>query len=453
MKVLLVILLLTAVLAKCPCKHDDSDAAVGTPAIDFVKGFLEGIGEKGDINKLLQCLKDLESIFEEIKEALEHLKHMNIQEIIKGVTLLIDAVHKFIAMIKPCTDGFEVIKKLIAAMAHPDIKKIAMHIMMHPAEFIHDITEAIGCFTAKDYHCIGKDIGDMLRLMFLTRQVGNEAVDFLKGFLEGLGEQGDINKLLQCLKDLESIFAKFKEALEHLKKMKIDEIIKGLTILFEAVTELMSMLKPCAEGFNVLKRLIEAISHPDIKRIAMKIIMHPAEFIHDITSAISCFGSKDYHCAGKAIGDMLRIMFLSRAVGNDALDFMKGFLEGIGEQGDINKLLQCLKDLESIFAKLKEALEHLKHMKLEDIIKGLTLLFTAVRELMEMLKPCSEGFDKIKKLIAAIAHPDIKKIAVHILLHPGDFLKHVTEAIAGFGKKDFHMAGKGVGGLLKLMFL
>lgn len=426
---------------------------VGSSATDFIKGLLEGIGEKGDINKLLECIKDMEGIFKKIIEALQHIKNMKLEEIIKGVTMLIEAIRELMTMLKPCSEGFEQLKKLINAIAHPDIKKIAMRILMHPGEVIKDITQAIACFGKKDYHCAGQAVGKLLHVLFLSRTAANPAVDFVKGLLEGIGEKGDINKLLACIKDLEAIFKKILEALQHIKNMKLEEIIKGVTMLIEAVKQLMDMLKPCSEGFEQLKKLINAIAHPDIKKIAMRILMHPGEVIKEITQAVSCFGKKDYHCAGLAVGKLLHILFLSRAVANPAMDFLKGFLEGIGEKGDINKLLQCLKDMEGIFKKIIEALQHIKNMKLEEIIKGVTMLIEAIREFMTMLKPCAEGFEQLKKLINAIAHPDIKKIAMRILMHPGEVIKDITQAIGCFGKKDYHCAGQGVGKLLHVLFL
>jgi len=455
MKTLLVILLVAAVFAQQELVSDLPQVELKNDALDFLKGFLEGIGEKGDINKLLQCLKDLEHIFSMIKEALHDLKNMKLPDIIKGITLLIEAVKEFMTMMKPCAEGFETMKKLIAAIAHPDIRKIAMHIIMHPGEFIKHITGAIGCFEKKDYHCAGSNVGGLLKLMFLNREASNDAIEFLKGFLEGIGQGGDINKLLECLKDMEQIFAKLKEALEHLKHMNIQEIMQGVTLLIEAVREFMEILKPCSEGFDVIKKLINAITHIDIKKIAMHVLMHFKEIFSDVTTAISCFSSHDYHCAGKAVGGLLKSLLLDREEndGNELLDFLTGFIEGIGDKGDPNKLLQCLKNGEAIFAKIIEALNHLKAMKLEEVIKGLTLLVEAVRELLATLQPCMDGFEQLKRLANALAHPDIKKIAMKVIMHPGDFIKDVVGAIESFMKKDYHKFGFNLGRLLHLLFL
>lgn len=283
----------------------------------------------------------------------------------------------------------------------------------------------------------------------------SEAMDFLTGFLQGIGENGNVNDLEKCVKNIESAIEEIKAALELLKNFNLKKLLEALPKLIHAVKTILNGLTPCMESFQTLKKLVQAMAHPDIKKIALKIMTHAGEFIGYVTSAIGGFKNKDFKAAGKGVGNILRLMFLSseEELRSNAVDFMKGFIEGIGEKGDIEKLLKCLKDLESIFNKIKEALNELKHINLQNLIKGLTMLFSAVRELMEMIKPCSEGFETIKKLIQAIAHPDIKKIAMKILMHSGQFIGHVTEAIKCFGTQNYHCAGKAVGSLLKIIFL
>lgn len=70
-----------------------------------------------------------------------------------------------------------------------------------------------------------------------------------------------------------------------------------------------------------------------------------------------------------------------------------------------------------------------------------------------MLKPCTEGYVQLKKLVDALAHVSIPTIVKKILAHPGEFVKHITEIIEGIVKKDHHLAGKSFGELLFQLFL
>ncbi len=159
------------------------------------------------------------------------------------------------------------------------------------------------------------DIAGELDLPMGSEEVtaDNKVVEFLKGMIEGLGVKEDIEKFMKCIKEAEQVFAKIKEALEHLKHININELKKGLELLFEALKELFAMLKPCAETGSIIHKLISAITNANIAKIALHILMHPVQFVKDVESTIVCFAKGDFHCAGKGIGDILRIMFLSRA--------------------------------------------------------------------------------------------------------------------------------------------
>ena len=417
MKILIAFLLLLTVITADQFAFPQQDE--NNDALEFLKGFLEGVGGTGDIEKFKECIKEFEQVFKKIVEALNHLKKMKLDEIKKGLQLLFEAILEILTYLKPCMKGFQKLEKLILALAHPNIVKIAMNIFMHPKQFINDIVKAIECFSKKDLFCAGKSVGGLLKVMFLSLMEGlnQNALDFLKGFLEGIGESGDIEKLKECIKEFEQIFKKIEEALHHLKKMKLDDIKKGLKLLFEAVHELLKYLQPCMKGFLKLEKLVLAIAHANLFSIAMHIFMHPKQFIQDIIKAIECFAKKDLHCAGKAVGGLLKVMFLSlmQPAESDAVEFLKGFLEGIKAEEELVHLMDCLKNLDEIFERMREALHLLKKMTLHDVISGILKLIAAMKDFMDMLKPCVQDCPIMKKLIQAIKNAHLHKMAASFL--------------------------------------
>lgn len=280
------------------------------------------------------------------------------------------------------------------------------------------------------------------------------ATDFMVGLLKGIGESGNSTDLNKCVKNLTKPLHDIHAALEIMKKVSAQTLAKGLPMLFRAINHIFVTIKACTEGFETLQKLISAMVHPDIRKIVSKIVANPKQFQHDVTSALTAFNSGKYSAAGKAVGDMLKLVFLSSSemLGSDATDFLKGFVEGIGETGDVEKLAKCLKDLQSIFEKIKSALSVLKHINLENLVKGLTTLFEAINSLFTMLKPCADGFEKINKLIKALAKPKIRKIAMEIAMHPTQFLQDVNSAVTCFNNKDYHCSGKSIGDMFKIMF-
>ena len=138
-------------------------------SLEFLKGFIEGVGAKENIEELLKCIEETESIFEKIKEALEHLKHLDIKELEKGFKMLLEAMKELFEMLKPCSESTSVIDKLLKAILSANIFKIVARIMANPVDFIRDVKQAIVCFAKNDYYCAGRNIGDIMRLVFFTR--------------------------------------------------------------------------------------------------------------------------------------------------------------------------------------------------------------------------------------------------------------------------------------------
>ncbi len=276
------------------------------------------------------------------------------------------------------------------------------------------------------------------------------AVDFITGFLEGLHENKTTEDLLKCIKSFEPIFNEIKEALAYFKKFNFNNIVKGVTLLIKAVKEIVEALKPCMEGFQQLKKLVDVIKSASPSKIAMKILANPIAIIADVTACIEGFKSKDYKAAGKALGDIMYRLFLAteNLGDNKVIDFLRGFLEGLNEKGNVNDLLKCVKDIESILVKVQQAMEYIKKNNTMDLIRGITMLIEAVSALLNTIRPCAEGFEQIKKLFDAIGHIDIIKLVFKVLSEPSRYIEDVKKCINGFNTGDFYTAGKCLGDFL-----
>ena len=135
-------------------------------------------------------------------------------------------------------------------------------------------------------------------------------VEFVKGLLAGINEQGDINQLMECLKDGEELMKMIMEAIKLIATKKIENIIVGVADLIRSVKTLLDMLKPCASGFTELQKLINAVVHADFKAIVAKIIANLGYFVVGIISAIKAYEAGDFYNAGKYVGALLDAIFL-----------------------------------------------------------------------------------------------------------------------------------------------
>ncbi len=140
--------------------------------------------------------------------------------------------------------------------------------------------------------------------------LSDSATDFLKGFLQGIQDKGNVTDLSKCVKDFKSIFIKLTLAVENIKKMDVGGLTKGLTLLIEAIGELLTAIKPCSDGFEQIKKLIDAMGNINILRLVFRILAYPTPYIEDVKDCVEAFKKELYQRAGKDIGDILFRLFL-----------------------------------------------------------------------------------------------------------------------------------------------
>lgn len=138
-------------------------------ALEFLKGFLEGLNEKGDIHKLIKCLKNIDIIAEKIAHALELIMTGDIQEMLEGIRLLIEDVQEYINTIRPCAEGFDQIKKLLQHLQKVDMRKLLNKIMQNIDSYVRIITQFIEAFRKQEFKLAGKYLGQFLHKLFLTK--------------------------------------------------------------------------------------------------------------------------------------------------------------------------------------------------------------------------------------------------------------------------------------------
>ena len=454
-------LILLAILGAVCASHSEPIEPEANSFLEFMTGFLEGLNVKGDISKILECVKGGEDIINKLMDALKHFQHidiLHIGDIIKGLELLISAVMEAIEIIKPCSQSSEEIKKLINALTHVDFKKLALKIIANAGQFIHDVTDAMAAFKAKEFKRAGKDIGDIMYRLFLQRvAVADPMYEFLRGFLEGINEKGDIKKLLECLNDLQPIVNEIIEALKLIMTMNISNVVKGVTMLVEAVTKFIKVLEPCSEGFTQLEKLLEAIINVDINKVVQKIIKDPMHYISDIYEWVAAFLKGDFYTAGKNLGDIVYRLFLAATLEasiDDFIQFVEGFLEGIDAAKHFVDIKDCIDKVPEVWNKILDVIEKIKKINwksLDILVEALMELFDAFRKILEAIKPCSKVPGEVEELIKKIINVNIEKLLQKLQANAFQIISDIMAAVNHFKDLAYKSAGKDLGDILYIL--
>jgi hypothetical protein len=180
-------------------------------------------------------------------------------------------------------------------------------------EITDKITKIIEASKTNDYKTIGNGIGEIASIIFLdgVNENKDDTSDFLVGFLLGIDESGEINVLMKCVKDMEQIIHKIKEALILLKdSKKIEKYVQGLVLQFEAVSDLLKMLKPCSARYPVLKKLLEIFYSTEIQKHLYKILQNQKPYTENINEMIEGFNLRNMTQVGVNLGNFISRLFL-----------------------------------------------------------------------------------------------------------------------------------------------
>ena len=280
---------------------------------DFVRGFADGAGEKGDILKLRPCLADIESIYTELKKALENFKREETPIILQhGLGSLFDSIRSLMRMLEPCMkDRFAVLSKLKSELAYVSLERSLRKILLQPANFFYNSKKALDCYTQSDFVCSGKNVGAMVQYLLLIKDESDTTGenDLVRGLLVGIKEPKLINDLIPCIHEMPRLYVMIKISLDLFADGSPKTLKKGIIVLLEGMNEFFTALSPCTRGYDVFNVLISKMAHADINEAHYK-AMHSTEFRKFVAYAISSMIVKDYYLVGTNIGNLLEIMFL-----------------------------------------------------------------------------------------------------------------------------------------------
>eukprot|EP01022_Parablepharisma_sp_SALTPOND_P005276 TRINITY_DN122060_c0_g1_i1.p1 TRINITY_DN122060_c0_g1~~TRINITY_DN122060_c0_g1_i1.p1 ORF type:complete len:347 (+),score=35.83 TRINITY_DN122060_c0_g1_i1:296-1336(+) len=327
MKILLALLVIVAVCTGCEhCHEEKPGTQIDNNLVNLIKGLMLTINQMGGIDGLKPCIKENFDVFFKIDEALALFTKRDVQTVISGLEALFDGLKLLFNMLKPCMLGYhELMKYYGLVSSNPDTRKIAVRLVLDPHLFFSDALTAANCFKVKNFICVGSNLGYMLKIIFfpygkmlqdssLTEKhslkeasFDFDSVTFIEGFLEGLNEKGDVNKFLKCVKNIEFIVEKIIQAIQH---MDPSNLIKDISLLLEAISELLKVLNPCAEGFEQIQRLIDAVAHADIIRLVFNVLASPQKYVQDVIDCVDAFNKSEFHRSGKDLGNILYMLFL-----------------------------------------------------------------------------------------------------------------------------------------------
>jgi len=284
-----------------------------------------------------------------------------------------------------------------------------------------------------------------------------DVMNFVKGLMDGLNEQGDINALIKCLNGTEKVIEDIIDALEMIKTKKTDQIILGISKLVKAVSELIELFKPCSEGFEQIKKLMMALKNINFQKLLVKVLSNLNRIIALVTSCVEAFRTKQFKPAGDYLGKLLLMLFLTDSPVNlevnDLFKALVAFFNALNGEKHIDNIYKCVAVLPPIIEKIKIIIDSLDWSDIKNIIKSLNALLDIIKGLTDAITPCFSIKDDFKTLWAILKKLDATSITTKLMLNLPRIITSISLFAEYLSEGEYEKAGKEIGGLLYHIFL
>eukprot|EP00826_Nyctotherus_ovalis_P042323 TRINITY_DN4336_c0_g1_i4.p1 TRINITY_DN4336_c0_g1~~TRINITY_DN4336_c0_g1_i4.p1 ORF type:complete len:357 (+),score=44.14 TRINITY_DN4336_c0_g1_i4:43-1113(+) len=293
-----------------------------------------------------------------------------------------------------------------------------------------------------------------------TSDIGN----FITGFLEGLNVKGDVNALLNCTKGVDKIMSDIKEALSLIVSFDFSKLIQGFQLLFNSVVNMLSMFKPCWNGFWELQDFFRAFMDTGAINMALKFYNNPAPYMQDAVYCIQNLIDGKHRDAGKNLGDFLyRLVMMPGQLRDEnktlfeiVYEMAQGFIDGLNKGGQIQNMDDCIDYFPGLVENILETIEYLKTVNWQDAKSTLIAVRMILEDLARLLlwgKPCSRALNDLSFLHNKLVNLDAVKLIRRINENILNIIHCFTQAIKHMRVGDHKMAATNIGEVFYFVLL
>ena len=141
----------------------------------------------------------------------------------------------------------------------------------------------------------------------------DEFLLMVKGLFEGMNVEHSMEEIVKCvtrIPDAVHVLLAALEKITHLDIKNLKELVELIIQLVGAVKEIINVILPCASTAEEWKKVLEKLGKIDINIILNRLIDRIFDIVGQIGNIKKALAKKDYEMLGKALGTILRIIFL-----------------------------------------------------------------------------------------------------------------------------------------------
>ena len=139
---------------------------VTSPAHEFIRGLMYGVGESGDLTKFYQCFQGIDNIISDYYTAFVDL-NKPVTVVTFGITEFVHASMTFIGRCCPCDESLTNLKHLERKMTNLPPRDAFLKMFNRIHLYRQDISDGLNSYKNNDMSGFGKNTALMLRRLYL----------------------------------------------------------------------------------------------------------------------------------------------------------------------------------------------------------------------------------------------------------------------------------------------
>lgn len=436
---------------------------------------IEGIlvGAFGPIgHEVQECIQDGELIFTDMVNAIEKLeealKTKSKQALVEAFSYIGDALVRIPEEVRDCEAVPEIVRdieKIAAEFLNPEalVIMIGEKILWHGISIYHDITKTVSDFKSAQYEPAGEDIGDIIRLIFLSIKAdkAQEAIDFLEGFFKGALEDESV-EIESCIQDVDEIVHVIEKIIADVEHDPFSHLESLFLDFIDLLADIPKSVQQCKVSESELATFTQwAQQLKDVKGMAGRFyrafLKFPQRLRDDFRDVIDDFKSDNFNHSGFCIGDILNVIFTQVTYedpADNAVAFVKAYFKSAFS---ISLQLDACKA--SVGSSWKDLVHAIKLIGAGSVESGVAALMKAVPELLNSFQTCKSDWPQIKegltKLKTFVKHPARIFVAVSeaVALNPISFPKDAYNIFSAFHATpiNYDLGGQATGDITKIV--
>jgi len=440
--------------------------------VEFVEGFLVGVGSATNFDDLKACLVDSEEIYADLDTGVSDILTKKIAEVKKGIALLGQAAQVVPTAAQACKAGDADLARLIQAVEsfkNPAafFYYVGKSLLINHVEVIHEIEGVVDADQAHNYTGLGYWIGAAMDTILLNQKIFDapqdnktDLIEFARGFLIGISNASIFDNLKACIADSEEIYTDIDNGVADIRTRNPDEVKQGIALLGQAAQIVPNAAQLCQVSevdMDKLFQLIESFKSPQsfIYYVGKSLLINHVEVKKEVEGAVNAYIAKNYTDLGFWVGKAMDTILLNEKIAvrdnkADLLNFTLGFLEGVGSASAFDDIKACIADGDQWANDVDQGIADIKTRKPEEVKKGIHLLGEAAQVVPNAVQLCRASdvdLDTLLKEVESFRNPVdfLYYVGKSLMINHVEVLDEVDNALTGYEAKNYTDLGYWVG--------